>query len=632
MTSRRLRQTVAFASLAVVLTAAAVSRSDRWSFDFAQYKGEPRPEPKEEFRFVIVGDRTGGAQWGLMPQTFREINQLDPDFVISVGDIIDGGGSDPQTIHGIWDDFDRNEMPVLKVPFVYTPGNHDIWSALSKKVYEQRYGPSFKSFNYRGLHFITLNTQDYVARERQESGGADFRFRGRGPATLGEEQLQWLKEDIERNRHARRILIFMHQPIWSVLEPVYPLLEGLKVNVFAGHYHKYSYTEIRGIPHIICSATAAYMPEEGMEAYGRFRSYLLATVRDDDLKLALIRLGGVLNPKQIMEQDQTGVRQLVNACAIRRDSDDPAAPTRLVFRNPMRMPVRLQIARSTRTSSKWLFENGEPSTDAGAVLEKEIDWSSFARSGSGNIEYRVMYRFENSGGEQQTVDFPIEARVHRVAQAFAVSSPPEIDGELGDWSGARWQSIADRSQASQGLEAWQGPQDLSAQFAVADDASHVYLAVRVADDNVAFSSTMHESDSVELFLANPGEREISFSREDDWRRLIVAPFADGETGPTAGATPLRKYAVRGIWGGEAGSQEFPEGRAAFVRDAKQYVIEIALPRSALGWTENSTAFDLDIAINDRDSGGGRETRFTWCGNDGNAYSSSNYGDVRPATP
>ena len=255
MNQRRVRLGLACSALALVLTAAGVSNSRRFSFDFAQYKGQPRPEAQDEFRFVIVGDRTGGAQWGVMPQVFREINHLDPDFVISVGDLIDGYGDDEETVSGIWEEFDKTEMPSLKVPFVYMPGNHDIFNAVSQKVYEKRYGPRFKSFNYRGLHFIMLNTQ--------EAAGTDYRFRGRGADALGQEQIEWLKDDIARNRDARRILIFMHQPSWSALEPIYPLLEGLPVNIFAGHYHKYSYEEIRGIPHIICSATAAFIPEEG---------------------------------------------------------------------------------------------------------------------------------------------------------------------------------------------------------------------------------------------------------------------------------------------------------------------------------------------------------------------------------
>src|SRR3989304_1372389 len=145
MRTRRFRAALAFASLAVVLVAAAVSTRSEWSFDFAQYHGPDRPEPTDEFRFVILGDRTGGAVWGLMPQAFREMNHLYPDFVISVGDLIDGYGDRPDEINQIWNEFDA-EVANLKCPFIYVPGNHDIWNPTSRGIYEARYGPSYRSF------------------------------------------------------------------------------------------------------------------------------------------------------------------------------------------------------------------------------------------------------------------------------------------------------------------------------------------------------------------------------------------------------------------------------------------------------------------------------------------------------
>lgn len=113
MTRSRLQLGLAAASVALVLTAAAVSRSDRWNFDFAQYKGPERPEPKDEFRFVMVGDRTGRRVPLLMPQAFREINYLYPDFVISVGDLIDGPGPTPERINQLWKEFD-DEVSILR--------------------------------------------------------------------------------------------------------------------------------------------------------------------------------------------------------------------------------------------------------------------------------------------------------------------------------------------------------------------------------------------------------------------------------------------------------------------------------------------------------------------------------------
>jgi hypothetical protein len=283
MTRGCIRILAAATALTSVVSAAAYSTSRSSSLGFAQYQGTEQAKTDEDLRFVIVGDRTTTPEWGLMPQAFREINQLSPDFVISVGDLIDGYGDKPATIQQLWKEFD-DEVATLKSPFVYVPGNHDIWNATSRGIYKARYGSTYRSFNYRGLHFITLDTE-----ELDERGEPTERLSGK--------QLEWLREDLAPSRGARQTLIFMHRPIWQTggLDEVYPLLTGQRVHIFAGHHHRYSKEEIRGIPHIVLSAVAGALTGRESVESGNFRHYVFATVRGDELKLALIRLGGVLS-------------------------------------------------------------------------------------------------------------------------------------------------------------------------------------------------------------------------------------------------------------------------------------------------------------------------------------------------
>ena len=615
MTKSHSRVALGVASLAIVLAAATGSTATRWNFDFAQYRGPERTEPSDEFRFVIVGDRSGAPQWGLMPQAFREINQLCPDFVISVGDLIDGYGDAPGEIHRLWNELDQ-EVSILKSPFVYIPGNHDIWSATSRGVYEARYGPTYRSFNYRGLHFVTLDTE-----RTDEQGQRIDRIEG--------EQFDWLRDDIARNRDARQILLFMHRPIWQTggLDDVYELLKGLPVHIFCGHYHRYGYQEIHGIPHVILGAVAASMPEDGIEALGRFRHYVLATVRDSELKLALIRLGGVMSPNVVLEEDVPGIRELADACGLVRDGDGATAPTRVLFRNPLDVPVRMQLQRIARLSGpaavqsllgpEYLSITGHES------VEKSVEPESSAPSPAS--EYRVVFRFTNSRGEPQSIDFPIEPRGLRTATATARATPPSIDGNLNDWSDASWFSIADASQATQGRDQWAGPSDLSAQFALAEDDRNLYVAVRVTDDQVSYNASLAEGDGVEIYASNPGAREISFNDDADWHRLIVAPFApDGQSpGEASGRARVRQFGPRTI----------SEIDAAYTRQSNGYSIELAMPREELGWgRQDPKTTELDIVINDRDLGAGREKQLAWSGTSRDARGSRYYGRIRLAGP
>ncbi len=614
MTKRRLRVALALASVAVVLAAATGSTTARWSFDFAQYRGTQALPTVDEFRFVIVGDRSGAPQWGLMPQAFSEINQLCPDFVISVGDLIDGYGDSAEQIDKLWNELD-GEVSILKSPFVYIPGNHDIWSPTSRGVYEARYGPTYRSFNYRGLHFVTLDT------EQADDQGQHINC-------IQGAQLEWLKDDIARNRDARRILLFMHRPIWQAggLDDVYPLLEGLRVSIFAGHYHRYGYAAIRGIPHVILGAVAASMPEDGVEALGRFRHYVLATVRDNDLKLALIRLGGVMSPDRVLEADVAGIRQLADACALLRDGDGSTAPLRVVFRNPLDVPVRFQIQRVTRMSGSGgvqsLLGPEDLSLGGRATLDRMLDPATrLASAASLAAEWRVIYRFNNARGEPQSIDFPIEPRAVRAGTITARATPPSIDGDLSDWSGAEWMPIADAAQADAGAELWKGVNDLSGQFALAEDDRKLYVAVRVVDDQVAFSASPTDGDGVELFTANPGSREISFSSDPDWHRLVVTPFdtRGDSAGEAVGRARVKQF----------GSRPLESVEAVYARQAHGYALELAVPLDELGWTPGNTdTAELDLAINDRDLGAACDKQLAWSGTNRDRQGSRYYGRIR----
>jgi hypothetical protein len=617
MPHRRSHLALALASVALVLCAAAVSSSDRWNFDFAQYRGPNRLEPKDEFRFVMVGDRNGGRVPGLMPQAFREINHLYPDFVISVGDLIDGPTNDPERIPQFWKEFD-DEVAILKSPFVYVPGNHDIWNATSKDVYETRYGPSYRSFNYRGLHFITLDTEQMDELDRKTD-------------RIDGKQLEWLREDIEQNRNDRPILVFMHKPIWQTggLAQAEEVWKGLPVHVFAGHYHRYSYEEINGIPHIVLGAIAGGLRAEG-DPLGAFRHYVLATVRDGDMKLALIRLGGVMGPEVVLQDELPGIQQLADACAIYREAEGGDGPGRVVFRNPLKVPVRLEIQRTNQTFAKPVVQAvlraDETSCASGETLTRNLAPSVLdtAAAPPSLSQYRVLFQFTNAHDEPQSIDFPVPPRRQRLVAAAARTAPPHIDGDLTDWSDAQWQPIADAAQTTLGGNLWNGPADLSGKFAIAEDAEHVYIAVRVTDDNVAFHATPTEGDGIELFAANPGQRDISFARDADWHRLVVTPFAsDGKApGEAAGAARLQQF----------GPKPLSTIQAAYTRDADGYLIELALSREQLGWLASDSAAPLlDIALNDRDQAIRREKQLTWSGTDRDTFSSRYYGRVQLAT-
>ncbi len=152
-------------------------------------------ESANDFHFAILGDRTGEVQTGVYEEVWREIDQRHPDFVINAGDVIQGGNdatadSEWQQARALWRRY--------KYTLFFTPGNHDIWSPASEKLYEKYTGhPAFYSFNYQQAHFTILDNS------RTEN--------------LSDDQMNFLERDLEQNRSRAPKFVFFHRPtVWLI--------------------------------------------------------------------------------------------------------------------------------------------------------------------------------------------------------------------------------------------------------------------------------------------------------------------------------------------------------------------------------------------------------------------------------
>ena len=90
-----------------------------------------------------------------------------------------------------------------------TPGEHDVADA-SVTEYFSRYGkPSqdrgYYSFDHHGVHFISLINV--------------LNFKPNGLGALGQEQLEWLEQDLRGRAASTPIVVFAHMPLWTIYEP-----------------------------------------------------------------------------------------------------------------------------------------------------------------------------------------------------------------------------------------------------------------------------------------------------------------------------------------------------------------------------------------------------------------------------
>src|SRR4051794_11661139 len=139
---------VALGAVAVVGVALAWSQSQpkasKADLDFTVEKRNPVTHLKlnngpSEFQFAVVSDRTGGHRPKVFSRAVEQINLLQPEFVVSVGDLVEGYTSDKQRIAREWKEF-QTYVGKLQMPFFYVPGNHDLANKTMLGVWKEKFG------------------------------------------------------------------------------------------------------------------------------------------------------------------------------------------------------------------------------------------------------------------------------------------------------------------------------------------------------------------------------------------------------------------------------------------------------------------------------------------------------------
>ncbi len=246
----------------------------------------PFSEDPDKFSFAIIGDKTGGGldKWHVFDRAISEINSLQPDFAIMVGDLIQGVTTDIAQLDAEWEEFWQHESP-LTVPFLALPGNHDITNRVMYDYWVEHIGRTYSAFIYKDCLFIILNTEE---RHGLPQGVENW---------FGEAQIRYAAEKLGQHPDVRHTFVLLHKPAWSHEESGWSQIEEMLGNraytVFAGHYHNLTLHTRNDRRYFVLSATGGGLTPRDVKEFGAFDHYSIVTVGGDDVAVAIIEPGSI---------------------------------------------------------------------------------------------------------------------------------------------------------------------------------------------------------------------------------------------------------------------------------------------------------------------------------------------------
>jgi hypothetical protein len=302
---KRLLPGLAAVVLLGVALASSGPKTPRPELDFRREKVNPVTHLRlnndpADFQFVIVTDRTGGHRPEVFSRAVEQINLMQPEFVVCVGDLIEGYTSDRKEIGRQWREF-QGYLSRLQMPFFYVPGNHDITNKTMLGEWKEKFGRSYYEFVYRDVLFLMLNSEDPPGNSR-----------GR----MSEDQLAWLEKTLAAHPKPRWTLVFLHKPMWireagvtNNWEKAEKLLVGRNYTVFAGHVHRYQKFVRQGQNYYMLATTGGASMMRGVE-YGEFDHLVWVTMKKEGPVLANILLDGILREDLApITSDEQGVKE-----------------------------------------------------------------------------------------------------------------------------------------------------------------------------------------------------------------------------------------------------------------------------------------------------------------------------------
>jgi hypothetical protein len=387
------------------------------------------PAPAATVRFAIIADRTGSHVPGVYEAILGEADALAPDFIVTVGDQIEGYTEDVPTLESQWDEFD-GIVKGLREPLFLTPGNHDILNPTMEAEWRKRTGhePNY-TFDREGIHCVILDTGRWETGEEW---------------LAAEGHRAWLEADLAAHANDAMTIAFFHKPYWYATlaegksDPLHELFRKYGVDaVFNGHFHIHGTAVYDGIPYTIAGSSGGYVEED--EERGSFFGYLFCTARDGKLEWSVLKAGSVRRADMTLVSDLKFFDRVeteyvgMEPFPVREGEPSGPIPGTIRLRNATAAP--LQVNAIWESGSNWSIEPQDPSV----VLEPGAGASvAFHATPKGPFYPLPRLRFDYPYREGRVFHYEGTLPACRVQRAPRFGRAPSIDGKLEEttWAGA----------------------------------------------------------------------------------------------------------------------------------------------------------------------------------------------------
>lgn len=530
----------------------------------ASFNNNPR-----NFHFVVMPDHTGAHRSGILKKGVDRINLLQPEFVVSIGDLIEGYTHDSLLIENQWKEFNTS-IQNLTMPFFYVAGNHDFTNRTMEKIWLQKYGTPYYYFIYKNVLFLCLNTEDGTTALKKPD--------------LSDEQLSFVEKTLAAHSGVEWTMVFMHQPLWMTptatnWKKTERLLSSRKHSVFTGHTHQYALHHRNNSDYFVLSTMGGVNSLRGKE-HGEFDHFLWVTMTTDGPVYANIMLDGVED------------KSVQTAEKIERELAFSAQP-----------PVRFEPFYYTGKPGKkatWKMEMCNHTTEnyhcevqlkAGkGLIPDQTSFSNNLKAGtkeetsiSATIAEKDNHTPIIADIKLRSERYEWKSRVHVLPYKKLViedvKKPILPDGDLSEWGTLRF-----AKQDSVGTTGFR--------FDVRKDSTYIYVGVDVTDNDIQAPSVhanLNQDGTFVVFDARPLSKSAFNHRTPDgmgreWLFMLASPTADTfELG-------FKEHMPPGITG---------KGRKTSKGYAIEYTIPLALVQKLQGSDWQTIRINVILANQDK---------------------------------